>query len=117
MRCIRDLGRPGPALAVLVTAALLLTPAGWAAGTFKTLYRFTPGGWTAGLIIDQGGNLYGTTTYGGSEFEGTIFELTPGSDGSWTKKLLHTFTGGDDGGYPASRLILEKSLLRSLRDL
>jgi uncharacterized repeat protein (TIGR03803 family) len=53
-----------------------------------------------GLIIDTAGNLFGTTFWGGDYYAGKIFELTPNSDGTWTEKTLHSFTGGKDGGYP-----------------
>lgn len=52
------------------------------------------------LMLDQGGNLYGTTFYGGplgcTGFGcGTVFELSPGDNGSWTEKVLHNFSGKD----------------------
>ncbi len=31
----------------------------------------------AGLLIDAGGNLYGTTWSGGTDGQGTVFEITP----------------------------------------
>lgn len=47
----------------------------------SVLHSFTGGsdGSTpkAGLIIDNNGNLYGTTSGGGSSDDGTVFELTP----------------------------------------
>jgi uncharacterized repeat protein (TIGR03803 family) len=52
-----------------------------------------------GMIFDQAGNLYGTSE-GGSFNLGVVYELTPGSSG-WTETVLHNFTGGDDGEYPA----------------
>ncbi len=58
----------------------------------------------AGVTFDALGNLYGTTTYGGldnTQSAGTIFELAPNSDGSWTETVLHAFTGFfGDGAYP-----------------
>ncbi len=45
-----------------------------------------------GLIFDKAGSLYGTTSGGGS-WNGTVFELTPNEDGSWTEKVLNVFTG------------------------
>ena len=43
-------------------------------------------------MIGNGGELYGTTTYGGSGY-GTVFSLTPPSSpgGAWTETVLHEF--------------------------
>jgi len=51
---------------------------GW---TYSTLHDFTGGAdgstpWS-GLVLDSSGNLYGTTTYGGTYGQGVIFEITP----------------------------------------
>jgi uncharacterized repeat protein (TIGR03803 family) len=58
------------------------------------------------LIFDASGNLYGTTAAGGSNAEGTTFELTPAGGGRWTETVLHDFKG-KDGGYPEAGLILD----------
>ncbi len=52
-----------------------------------------------GLVIDQSGNLYGSTIGGGTAAtpEGTVFELIPASSGPWTEKTLWNFMGGKDG--------------------
>jgi uncharacterized repeat protein (TIGR03803 family) len=69
------------------------------------------------LIADSGGNLYGTTEYGGSGTCtggfligcGTLFELSP-RKGSWRIQVLHNFAGGTtDGAYPASEPIFDSS--------
>ena len=60
------------------------------------------------LIFDQAGNLYGTTTYGGTYNYGIVFELTP-SNGSWTETVLWNFTGGSDGSEPWSGLTLDSA--------
>jgi uncharacterized repeat protein (TIGR03803 family) len=60
----------------------------------------------AGLIFDQVGNLYGTTWVGGAAGQGTVFKLTPHSDGSWTESVVHSFEGSD-GAYPAASLIFD----------
>jgi uncharacterized repeat protein (TIGR03803 family) len=64
----------------------------------------------AGLIMDASGNLYGTTVYGGdSSSDGTVFELVNNS-GSYTEKVLHTFTvTGVDGGWPFAGLVMDAS--------
>ncbi len=64
---------------------------------------------TGSLVLDESGNLYGVTEEGGTGAYGTVFELTPGSAG-WTETILHNFTGGNDGAYPAS-VILGKTAI------
>ncbi len=62
-----------------------------------------------GVIVDPQGNLYGTTTDGGAYGYGVVFELTPPSSGGapWTETVLYNFTGGADGAYPQSSLIMD----------
>jgi uncharacterized repeat protein (TIGR03803 family) len=60
------------------------------------------------LLIDAQGNLYGTTSAGGKFGDGTVFELSPNPDGSWTEQLLYNFTGGSDGSSPDSSLIFDR---------
>jgi uncharacterized repeat protein (TIGR03803 family) len=48
------------------------------------------------LLFDSAGNLYGTTQAGGSSIVcgggcGTVFELSPDGDGSWTENVLYSF--------------------------
>jgi len=45
-----------------------------------------------GVIFDASGNLYGTTTAGGLNNQGTIYKLIP-SGGSWTESVLYSFSG------------------------
>jgi uncharacterized repeat protein (TIGR03803 family) len=61
-----------------------------------------------GLIFDAAGNLYGATTSGGRCNFGTVFELTPAGNGSWTEKLLHSFCY-TDGGLPFGNLIFDSA--------
>jgi len=83
------------------------------------LYRFTGSmdgsgpGW-GDLAFDQAGNLYGTTSDGGSNGHGSVYELTP-SDESWTEKILYSFTGGEDGSQPESGVILIKPAISTAR--
>ena len=55
-----------------------------------------------GLIFDAAGNLYGTTSGGGTYGNGTVFELTPAG----TETLLHSFNG-TDGWLPSAGLIFD----------
>jgi uncharacterized repeat protein (TIGR03803 family) len=84
--------------------------------TEKLLHSFNANGKdgyfpSSALIFDAAGNLYGTTVHGGSSSNcydgcGTVFELTPGTGGKWTEKILHEFNG-TDGDLPDSSLILD----------
>ena len=84
---------------------------GW---TEEVLYSFLNNGMDgsnpyAGLIFDKNGNLYGTTYVGGTNGDGTAFELTPAVGGGWTEKVLHTFGNGTDGTNPWAGLIFDKN--------
>ena len=98
----------------LIVAALVVAPGAWAASTFKILHVFrrSSGGRApvGTLVSDAAGNLYGTTTFGGSSCDGgcgVVFKLAPNPDGTWTEHVLHRFTGGTDGGSPYAGVILD----------
>jgi len=59
-----------------------------------------------GLVADDKGNLYGTTSGGGTYNLGTVFELKPVLGGQWTETILHSFDGSD-GALPLSGLVLD----------
>lgn len=63
----------------------------------------------AGLIFDAAGNLYGTTSEGGDVGYGTVFELSRGTNGSWTETVLHSFGAGNDGTLPTAGVIFDAS--------
>jgi uncharacterized repeat protein (TIGR03803 family) len=60
-----------------------------------------------GLIFDSAGNLYGTTSSGGSGHGGTVFELSP-SGGGWQFTLLYSFTGSSQWG-PADSVTIDSA--------
>lgn len=60
----------------------------------------------AGLIMDGNGNLYGTTTFGGTYDRGTVFKLMPQPDGAWAEIVLYNFAGSD-GSIPVAALFLD----------
>ena len=45
---------------------------------------------------------------GGDSYEGAVWSLTPPAwpGRSWTEKVLHSFTGSDDGGNPVAGLVM-----------
>jgi uncharacterized repeat protein (TIGR03803 family) len=63
----------------------------------------------AGVILDASGNLYGTTTCGGSSpcpgGNGVAFKLS--ADGY---EVLYTFTGANDGGVPFAPLVFDGAM-------
>ncbi len=88
------------------------TPA--SASTETVLYTFTdtPDGSApySPLVSDKKGNLYGVTAAGGTNRQGTVYELSPNPDGGWTETVLHDFAAnGVDGYSPGGGLTLDKA--------
>jgi uncharacterized repeat protein (TIGR03803 family) len=94
--------------------------------TEKVLFNFntTSGEFPqAGLIFDASGNLYGTTSHGGSSSTtgacpygvsitgcGTVFELKRKPGGGWTEKVLYNFNhAGTEAFNPIAGLIFDAS--------
>ena len=106
----RFLGAASAALMIVIAVSLVLAPLAWAQSTYKTLYKFKGGKDgnqpIAGVVLDQTGNLYGTTQLGGSYGHGTVFQLKPNTSGGWKKTMLHSFTG-KDGSNPYFDLMLD----------
>jgi uncharacterized repeat protein (TIGR03803 family) len=69
----------------------------------------------AGLVFDSKGNLYGTTSAGGTHSYGTVFQLSPPSSpsDSWTETVLYSFCSNYqentclDGAAPLSQLTFD----------
>jgi uncharacterized repeat protein (TIGR03803 family) len=105
---------------------------------YGTVFELTPGAdeWTASvlhsfsyggtdgyspvgsLIFDDAGNLYGTTSWGGtgqclSEADlvgcGTVFELSPKPAGDWSERVLHSFGNETDGTFPVAGLVFDST--------
>jgi uncharacterized repeat protein (TIGR03803 family) len=55
------------------------------------------------LVFDANGNLFGTTFRGGLKNQGTVFELTPTSNG-WTESVISNI-----GGHPVSTLTVDSA--------
>lgn len=97
-----------------------LSPNGSGGWNETTLYAFT-GGADGGspysnVIFDSAGNLYGTTIVGGDlpcnpppdDGCGVVFKLSPAATG-WTETVLYRFSGGADGEYPTTGLIMDSA--------
>jgi hypothetical protein len=108
------------AIALAVVLCVGAIPPGQAQ-TFTLLHTFSgaPDGAypEAGFVQDAAGNLYGTTQLGGSTAGvcvnisgfnningcGTIFKI----DTTGAESVLYRFTGGTDGEFPASGLVID----------
>jgi uncharacterized repeat protein (TIGR03803 family) len=79
--------------------------------TYAVIHRFTShvgdgAGPSTGLVLGQGGALYGATYKGGAWGNGAVFKLTLAS-GSWNETVLYSFTGkSGDGALPECRELL-----------
>jgi uncharacterized repeat protein (TIGR03803 family) len=89
-----------------------LSPSSGGSWTFSVLYGLS--GWNiSGPFRDlffeaASGVIYGTTHCDGTYEAGTVYQLAP-SGNTWTYTLLYTFTGGTDGLYVFSNLVIDKS--------
>jgi uncharacterized repeat protein (TIGR03803 family) len=81
-------------------------------GTEKVLHSFAAGGTDGslplGALIEVNHVLYGTTSTGGTNQDGTVFAINP--DGS-SYSVLYSFQGGSDGAFPFSGLTEMKGTL------
>ena len=100
--------------------AFKLTPDAKGQWTLTTLYSFDErdGAFPNGVIFDAAGNLYGATRDGGAYSGGgcdywgcgTVFKLTPGSGGTWSETVLHSFNdNGVDGYQPYGSLVMDRN--------
>jgi uncharacterized repeat protein (TIGR03803 family) len=93
-----------------------LSPApggGWRERVLHSFANGTDGAYPVygALIFDAAGNLYGTTSSGGTYSCqgnggcGTVFELSPTASGGWTETVLYDFGRGTDGYSPEAGLV------------
>ena len=100
--------------------AFELSPAAGGGWSEQVLHNFGSGvdgrePFAGALIFDSAGNLYGTTTaggthqacQGGSDTCGTVYRLTPTGGGSWTEQVLYSFNGTPDGNSPTNSVLLD----------
>jgi uncharacterized repeat protein (TIGR03803 family) len=58
-----------------------------------------------GVVADTSGNIYGTTSAGGTYGHGTIFKISASGEES----ILYSFSGGSDGADPYGNLALDNA--------
>jgi uncharacterized repeat protein (TIGR03803 family) len=106
-----------PIVTLSLLASIALSTFAFAADNETVLYDFcavtgcadgsSP---NAGVIFDSAGNLYSTTYQGGAYNLGTVFELSPGTGGTWTEQVLYSFgKTSTDGTGPESSLVFDAS--------
>jgi uncharacterized repeat protein (TIGR03803 family) len=62
------------------------------------------------VILDDQGNLYGTTILGGAYNRGTVFEVPAGEGPNGPDKILYSFNAADYRGYhPFGGLVFDPS--------
>src|ERR1022692_672141 len=80
-----------------------------AASQETVLHTFTGGADgsfpNAGVIRDSSGNLYGTTSSGGTANAGVVYTL----DAAGRETVLYSFTGGADGSFPYAGVIRDSA--------
>jgi uncharacterized repeat protein (TIGR03803 family) len=60
--------------------------------------------------MDAAGNLYGTTSAGGTSKAGTVYQLSPDGTGGWTEKVLYSFLDNSkDGKSPFGKLLMDSA--------
>lgn len=83
----------------------------WIRGTFTVLHAFPDygagGGGPNAVTVDAAGNLYGTTSGGGSSACDAGCGIAFSIDASRNFSILHTFTGESDGAQPYAGLTLD----------
>jgi uncharacterized repeat protein (TIGR03803 family) len=102
-------------IALTIFTVVLIAPEVWGQ-TFKVLHSFgdTGDGFYphAGQVFDNQGNLYGVTDEGPTAAQcfgygcGTVYQLKPNADGSWTETVIRAFNG-NDGAFPSSTPIFD----------
>jgi uncharacterized repeat protein (TIGR03803 family) len=69
----------------------------------------------AGLVLDAEGNLFGATNSGGGHgcgqtlTCGTVFKLSPDSNGGWKETILYRFPNPSNGFSPGASLVFDQA--------
>ncbi len=81
----------------------------WLETTLHDFSGFSDGGLpSSGVVFDSAGTRYGTTSAGGANNVGTVYELSPAGV-LWNETVLYTFMGGADGGSPQQGVVFNNA--------
>jgi uncharacterized repeat protein (TIGR03803 family) len=88
-----------------------LSPNGKGGWTYTDIYDFTggsdggaPGG---AVLVDAKGNIYGNTCCLGGLYQGTVYELSPSKNGTYSITNAYSFKGNPDGAQPLGGLAMD----------
>jgi uncharacterized repeat protein (TIGR03803 family) len=88
----------------ILALALTITPVASAGPRHKVMHAFgfgkDAGGLVSNLTFDRNGNLYGTTSGGGTYNEGTVSELSPSQGGTGKRSCCTVSTISTMGTFP-----------------
>jgi len=95
-----------PFASALLCALIVLAIPCLQAQTLHVLYQLTDttGSNPNGLILDAGGNLYGTMGGGPAQYTGSVFELKRAGS-NWRFQSLYNFKARDDGSAPRAPVV------------
>ncbi|MFZ3339313.1 MAG: choice-of-anchor tandem repeat GloVer-containing protein [Terriglobales bacterium] len=109
----------GALILAVISALLLIAARPVHAQTEIVLYNFCSQpncadgeGSASSLTRDAAGNFYGTTALGGTNMDGTVFELSPNGHGGYDETVLYSFcslANCADGNDPTSALIFDSA--------
>ncbi len=80
---------------------------GWSQSVLGSFSAHTGENPYAGVVFDNAGNIYGTTSYAGFYGGGTVYELVK-SGKTYAPRIVFSFNG-EDGGEPLSSLIVDNA--------
>ncbi len=88
-----------------VVFQLSRTAGKWTETTVHQMTSTIDGEFLQPIAIDSSGNLYSASSGGGPSDWGTVFELSPGSSGTWNETILFDFPTSTDGEGPNAILV------------
>lgn len=79
--------------------------------SYSLVHNFTTseGAPNGDLTWDSDGNLYGTTSFDSTTFQGVAFKLSPQPDSSWKETILYTFPAPNGVGFPAAGVVFDNA--------